>query len=90
MDLAAKGLTAVWTNTCNDVGFPTARWLLLRGARDEARFKAFARRGMVRTLLWYSAYPTLSVADISANRAIRQGLRGSSTTDDAEAWCRRL
>jgi hypothetical protein len=90
VDLAARGLTAVWTNTDNDVGFPHTTWLIEEGARDEARFKAFARYGMVPTLLWYSAYPGLSVANISNNRAIREGLRQPQTVGGHESWLRRL
>jgi hypothetical protein len=90
IDLAARGLTAVWTNTDNAIGFPTTRWLLGEGARDEARFKAFARFGMVQTLLWWSAYPDLSVANIANNRAVRDGLRGDLDREGAEAWLQRL
>lgn len=90
VDLAARGLTAVWTNTHNDVGFPHTTWLVEQGARDEARFKAFARRGMEPTLLWYSAYPGLSMANISNNRAIREGLRRPQDAGGPEAWLRRL
>jgi hypothetical protein len=91
IDLAASGLTAVWTNTGNAVGFPSTRWLIGAGARDEARFKAFARYGMVRTRVWYSAYPHLSVPNIANNTAIRRDL-GSTTLgpDETRAWLRRL
>jgi len=90
VDLAARGLTAVWTNTDNAVGFPRTTFLTGKGARDEARFKAFARYGMVPTLLWYSAYPTLSVSNLSNNRAIRLGLRRPKDAGGPEAWLRRL
>src|SRR5262245_60472632 len=40
VDLAARGLTAIWSNT---VGFPKTRFLLFKGARDRTAFKAFAR-----------------------------------------------
>lgn len=95
IDLAAVGLTAVWTNTGNDVGFPRTRWLVREGARDEARFKAYARYSMVPTNVWYSAYPDISIANIANNRAIRHGLVGSGGIDvdadvDAGAWLQRL
>jgi hypothetical protein len=90
VDLAARGLTAVWTNTDNAVGFPHTTFLTGQGARDEARFKAFARYGMVPTLLWYSAYPGLTVANISNNRAIREGLRRPQDAGGYESWLRRL
>ncbi len=90
IDLAANGLTAVWTNTDNAVGFPRTQLLTRLGARDEARFKAFARYGMVPTLLWYSAYPDLSVGNIATNRAIRTGLLRPGDGDGPQTWLRRL
>jgi len=90
IDLAAVGLTAVWTNTDNAVGFPRTEWMVRLGARDEARFKAFARYGMVPTLLWYSAYPDLTVANIANNRAIRTGLLRPGDGDGPQTWLRRL
>jgi hypothetical protein len=90
IDLAASGLTAVWTNTDNAVGFPRTRWLVGEGARDEARFKAYARFSMVPTNVWYSAYPDISVSNIDNNRHLRDGLSASLDTSATEAWLRRL
>jgi hypothetical protein len=90
IELAASGLTAVWTNTDNAVGFPPTKFLLGQGARDEARFKAYARFGMVQTRVWYSAYPNLSVVNIGNNNSIRRGLGATMDTAAAQAWLRRL
>ncbi|HWH34880.1 MAG TPA: hypothetical protein VNT56_06110 [Acidimicrobiales bacterium] len=90
IDLAAVGLTAVWTNTTNAVGFPRTRWLVREGARDEARFKAFARYSMVPTTVWYSAYPEISIANIANNRAIRDGLAPARGDAGAGAWLEQL
>ena len=90
IDLAAKGLTAVWSNTTNPVGFPSTHRLAGAGARDEARFKAYARSSMVPTLLWYAAYPDLTVANIKNNRAIAAGLRGTLNEREVRAWLRHL
>ncbi len=90
IDLASKGLTAVWTNTDNEVGFPSTRWLILDGARDEQRFKSYARYSQVRTRAWYSAYPNLSNENIANNRAIREQLFVGLDRAGAEAWLRRL
>lgn len=90
IDLAAIGLTAVWTNSDNHVGFPTTKWLLTKGARDEARFKAYARSSMVPSNTWYSAYPNLTVRNIENNRRLRQELCTTLDRPDAEAWLRRL
>jgi hypothetical protein len=90
IDLAASGLTAVWTHTDNAVGFPRTRWLVREGARDEARFKAYARFSMVPTNVWYSAYPDISVANIDNNMRIRADLVAPLDRSATEAWLRRL
>lgn len=90
IDLAARGLTAVWTNTENAIGFPRTRWLVFAGARDEARFKAYARFSMVPTNTWYSAYPDLTVSNIENNMRIRQDLFASLDPAATEALLRRL
>jgi len=90
IDRAAWWLTAVWTNTDNPIGFPRTKVPTFPGARDEARFKAFARYGMAPTPLWFSAYPKLSIKNISNNRAIRTGLIRPDDGDGREAWLRLL
>jgi hypothetical protein len=90
IDLAAVGLTAVWTNATNAVGFPRTRWLVREGARDEARFKAYARYSMVPTTVWYSAYPEISIANIANNRAISDGLAPARGDAGAGAWLEQL
>lgn len=90
IDLAARGLTAVWSNTDNAIGFPRTKWLVTEGARDEARFKAYARFSMVPTHTWYSAYPDLTVSNIENNMRIRQDLFSSLDPAATEAWLRRL
>jgi len=88
IDLSSPGLTAVWSNTDNEVGFPSTRWLTKDGALDEQRFKSYTRRSQARTRAWYSAYPDLSVENISNNMVIREQLFGP--LDDTEAWLRRF
>ena len=90
IDLAAVGLTAVWTNTTNEVGFPSTRWLVLEGAKDEQRFKSYARYSQARTRAWYSAYPDLSNENIANNRAIREQLFSPLDPPAVEAWLRRF
>jgi hypothetical protein len=90
IDRASVGLSAVWSNTDNEVGFPATRWLVSGGARDEARFKAFARRSMWPTTVWYSAYPSLSVANIRTNMAIRDDLPTSLDPVSDDVWLGRL
>jgi len=67
VDKGAEGLTAIWSNTFE---FPKASFLLWKGARDEERFKAVARLNQIKTNVWYSAYPELSVADKNKNGLI--------------------
>jgi deferrochelatase/peroxidase EfeB len=81
--LAHQGLTGVWSNT---VGFPRTVNLFQQGASDGERFKRYARRSMVPTRLWYSAYPDLTVAVIRRNAAIRRGLSGAMSEDEAKDW----
>ena len=75
---AHNGLTAVWSNT---VGFPKAENLFQKGATDGERFKRYARQSMAPTPFWYSAYTTLSTANIRTNAAIRVGLAGAMTDE---------
>ncbi|MEO6091651.1 MAG: hypothetical protein ABIT04_09415 [Novosphingobium sp.] len=77
------GLTAVWSNS---VGFPRTENLVQKGASDGERFKRYARRSMIPTRMWYSAYPQLSVALIRRNAAIRRGFSGAMTEDEAKDW----
>jgi hypothetical protein len=71
IDLAATGLTGVWSNTD---GFPRTELLTGKGARDEERFKGWTRAHQVSTPFWYSAYPKLSVKNTLANAKIADGL----------------
>lgn len=81
--LAHNGLTGVWSNT---VGFPRTSNLVFEGATDGERFKRYARQSMLPTRFWYSAYPNLTTDTIRANAAIRRGLAGAMTEDDAATW----
>nr|WKN36536.1 hypothetical protein K4G66_29680 [Tunicatimonas sp. TK19036] len=84
IDKASVGLTGVWSNTR---WFPRTLLLLLRGARDEQRFKAWTRAHQVYTDVWYSAYKNLSVRNILNNSLIYQGLLKSDMTEaEAKQW----
>jgi Dyp-type peroxidase family len=80
---ASPGLTAIWSNC---VGFPKTRNLFFEGAKDGDRFKRWARRSMLPTRLWYSAYPDMTAEQIRTNAIICSGIRKISTASDAEAW----
>jgi hypothetical protein len=88
IDRAAIGLTAVWSNT---VDFPKSVLLVGKGATDEERFKAWTRAHQIPTQVWYSAYPTLTVANILNNRKISAQLRrGITREDQAREWLQLL
>ena len=87
IDKASEGLTAVWSNT---IGFPRSRLLVGAGAKDEQRFKAYARNSQVLTDVWYSAYRDLTVQNINNNSAIRAGLFREQTPAETDAWLQRL
>lgn len=88
IDRAASGLTAVWSNTRR---YPKTFFLLGRGARDEERFKTWARAQQIATQVWYSAYPELSVQNILNNTELRNGLAKATLSEsEARAWCGKL
>lgn len=89
IDHASNGLTAVWSNTQlgKDRGFPNTQYLIKGGSRDEQGFKTFARNSQLAELIWYSAYPDLSVKNVANNRRIHEGLFSSS---DLVAWLKCL
>jgi hypothetical protein len=79
IDKASFGLTGIWSNT---VGFPPTRFLVLDGAKNGPDFKAFARDSQTPSLVWYSAYTTLTVQNVDSDSAIREGV--FTTLDDSE------
>ena len=87
IDKASAGLTAVWSNTAL---YPKTSFLIQQGAKDEQRFKVWAREQQIFTDVWYSAYKTLSVSNIINNSEIRNGLSIEMDAAEARAWLRRL
>jgi hypothetical protein len=77
---AVKGLNAIWTNTFVETdggkrySFPGTRFYFWKGAQAERPFKAYVRESQIETIVWYSAYPSLSVVNINTSTAIRQSL----------------
>jgi hypothetical protein len=78
---AVNGLNAIWTNTfvktdaCGRrYAFPATEYFLWKGAQDEQPFKAYVRQSQIETLVWYSAYPTLTITNINTNTELRQAL----------------
>ncbi|MDQ4133138.1 MAG: hypothetical protein M3179_08045 [Actinomycetota bacterium] len=87
IDKAAKGLTAVWSNTVN---FPRTTLLVFRGAEDGPRFRQWGRASQCRTGAWYNAYPTATMSVIDNNSALREGLFANLDEKDTAAWLARL
>lgn len=83
IDKAATGLTGIWSNS---KGFPATRFLVMDGARDELRFKAYSRNHQVPSLVWYSAYRDLTVQNIDKDSKIREGISSTFTETETEAW----
>ena len=76
---AVNGLNAIWTNTFlprhgDRYEFPETKYYLWRGAENERPFKAYVRESQIETLVWYSAYPRLTIININTNTALRQAL----------------
>jgi membrane protein implicated in regulation of membrane protease activity len=88
VDKAAHGLTLAWGNC---IGFPRTKNLILEGAAHGTQFKAWARQSQTQSILWYSAYKTLTVNQIIRNAAIVDGLRKTSMQPaEAEQWAQLL
>ena len=80
----AFGLNAVFSN---GIGYPSTRWLLLDGAKDEQKFKHYIRRHELATEVWYNAHEGLSANDMRRNSAIRQQLEAETPTErEAREW----
>ncbi|MDO8978105.1 MAG: hypothetical protein Q7V17_02590 [Afipia sp.] len=96
IDLAAvKGLNAIWSNTFVSAGgkcysFPASKFLFWKGAQAEQPFKAYVRQSQVETIVWYGAYPTLSVININANTTLRQSLFNPLNYGEIDAIFRNL
>ncbi|MGH9281414.1 MAG: Dyp-type peroxidase, partial [Acidimicrobiales bacterium] len=87
IDKAAIGLTAVWSNT---VDFPRTTLLAFKGAADGPRFRQWARAHQCPTAVFYTAYPTCTMATIDNNTSIREGLFANLDEEGTATWLARL
>ena len=84
VDHGAPGLSAVWSNTKE---FPRTKLLVGAGGRDEQAFKRWARHKQCESVVWYSAYPHLSIQNVLRNEELRKGLvEGLRTEKDIQKW----
>lgn len=80
---ASNGLNLAWAHS---TGFPKTWAMLLGGASMGPEFIDFARRSMVPTLVWYNAYPSVSVTNIARNRALRAALKKARKGGTNTSW----
>jgi hypothetical protein len=83
VDRASMGLSAIWSNTLD---FPDTRLLVFKGAKNEQRFKSWAREKQVDTPIWYSAYPDRTMANIHDDVRMAQLLAQDKPVPADPAW----
>ena len=80
----AFGLNVVFSN---GIGYPSARWLVLDGAKDEQPYKNYIRRHQLATEVWYNGHPGLGANDLQRNELVRAGIETASMTEEqAREW----
>lgn len=72
------GLNLVFSN---GIGYPSTKWLVLNGSKDEQKFKYFLRRHQLPTEVWYNAHPGLTAFDLKRNALIREGIERSDLSE---------
>ncbi len=78
------GLNVVFTN---GVGYPRTDWMLLKGAKDEQKFKYHLRRHQLPTEVWYNAHAGLTAFDLHRNSSIRAGLEQPTLSEgECREW----
>lgn len=88
IEKAHAGLTLAWSS---GIGFPATRYLVLDGASQGRKFKAWARHSMAESLFWFSAYEDLTVNEIERHSRVADGLsRPTLTPEEAATWTRQL
>jgi hypothetical protein len=79
----ATGVNGIWG--CS-VGYPPTKYLVqLRSGVTSRDIKDFFRHNQVRTDVWYSAYPRLSVMNILDSSSLRTALASAGSGAGAEA-----
>ena len=72
------------SQTRDDFGEPDEVYQAMRAVTS------VMRAHQILTPVWYSAYPGLTAVNVENNAAIRAGLYGGMTNEEAAAWLRRL
>ena len=82
------GLNLVFSN---GVGYPSTKWLVIDGAKDEQKFKHYLRRHELVTQVWYNAHAGLTAHHMERNARLRRGFESAVPSDGELAeWCRLL
>jgi hypothetical protein len=82
------GLNLVFSN---GVGYPSTRWLVLDGARNEQKFKSVLRRHQLPSDVWYNGHAGLTAQHLEKNARLRRGLEAATLSDrELVDWCRLL
>lgn len=80
---ANRGLTLAWAH---GIGFPKSLFMIFGGAGKGPAFIDWARRSMLPTLVWYKAYPQVSVMNINRNRRLREALVAAKAGRGDTGW----
>jgi len=87
IDKSGWGLSGIFSNTAN---FPRTRYLFWGGAYDEEHFLAWARYTQITTHVWYTAYPHLSIKNVTTNSIIRHELMRDLNEAQAQTFLNRF
>ena len=92
---AVFGLNAIWTNTFikaggSQYGFPETEYYLWKGAQVARPFKAYVRHSQIETIVWYSAYPTVSTVNVNTNTEVRRLLLKPPVSSEIDALLQNL
>ncbi len=87
VDKVSWGLNIIFSN---GEGYPRTNWLVFEGARNEQRFKDYIGNHQVENQVWHAPYPHLTAVNIANNSALRAGLRGRMTEQQAQRWLQRF
>ncbi len=80
----AFGLNLVFSN---GIGYPSSRWLVAGGAKDEQPYKNYIRRHELPTQVWYNGHPGLTANDLQRNALVRAGIDTASMSEpQAREW----
>ena len=80
----SRAVVPIWSNL---VGCPKTRWLFGTTPGFADNFLRFTRARQLEPLLWFSAYPNMSMPNKLSDKALRDGIfKVSMTRDEAQRW----